>query len=250
MLQLQDLEQGTEEHAVLSTILMVATTIRKDNAILLPAAHKYFTSLLKQSPPTSRERTCRWLLKELEKVLGHHMTSTCKHKKHGTVLSRTGGDLINALSHALSVSSKSAANSEPTLAVTNKSGCTYSIEDKICEVGEFLNHKLHNLASTLIENDKREPFDYQTLDIDKQMEMVDPALTQHILTLTKSYNEKRQQYTADDHSLSAHTKKVRRFYCLCVLLFCTNSRCCMPMHLLLTDVLYTTKIFFRAAIFL
>ena len=54
----------------------------------------------------------------------------------------------------------------------------------------------------------REPFDYQTLDIDKQMEMVDPALTQHILTLTKSYNEKRQLYTADEHSLSAHTKKV------------------------------------------
>ena len=236
MLQLQDLEQGIEEHAVLSTILMVGTTIRKDNAILLPAAHKHFTSSLKQPPPRSRECTCRWLLKELEKVLSHHMTSTCKHKKHGTVLSRTGGDLMNALSYALSVSSKSATNSEPTSAVTDKSGCTCSIEDKICEVGEFLNHKLHNLASTLIENDKREPFNYQTLDIDKQMEMVDPALTQHILTLTKSYNEKKQLYTADEHSLSAHTKKVRRFYSLCVLLFCTNSRCCMPMHLLLTDV--------------
>ena len=47
--------------------------------------------------------------------------------------------------------SKSAANSEPNLAVTDKSGCTYSIEDKIREVGEFLNLKLHNLASTLIE---------------------------------------------------------------------------------------------------
>ena len=73
------------------------------------------------------------------------MTSTCKHKKHGTVLSRTGGDLMNALSYALSVSSKSATNSEPTSAVTDKSGCTCCIEDKICEVGEFLNHKLHNL---------------------------------------------------------------------------------------------------------
>ena len=115
---------------------------------------------------------------------------------------------MHALSYALSVSSKSATNSEPTAALTEKSGCTCSIEDKICEVGEFLNHKLHSLASTLIENDKREPFDYQILDINKQMEMVDPALTQHILTLTKSYNEKRQLYTADEHSLSAHTKKV------------------------------------------
>ena len=32
------------------------------------------------------------------------------------------------------------------------------------------------------------------------------------------------------------TLKVRRFYSLCVLLFCPSSRCCMPMHLLLTDV--------------
>ena len=67
------------------------------------------------------------------------------------------------------------------------------------------------------------------------MELVDPTLTQHIQTLTKSYNEKRQQGTADEHSLSTHTKKVRRFYYLCVLLFCTNNRCCMPLHALLTD---------------
>ena len=56
MQQLQDLEQGTEEHVLLSTILMVAVTIRKDNAILLPTVHKHFTSLLKQ-PPTSGELT-------------------------------------------------------------------------------------------------------------------------------------------------------------------------------------------------
>ena len=179
MQKLQGLEQGTEEYALLSTIVMVAVTIRKDNAILLPSVHKHFASLLKQ-PPTSGERTHRWLLKELEKVLGHHMTSTCKQKKHGTVLSRTGGDLMNALSCALSASSKPATNTEATSAVTEKSACICSIEDKVHEVGEFLNHKLHNLASTMIDNDKREPFDYQTLDIDKQMELVDPALTQHI----------------------------------------------------------------------
>ena len=182
MLQLQDLDQGTERYALLSTILKVATTIRKDNAILLPSAHKHFTSLLKQ-PPISGERTSRWLLKELEKVLGHHMTSTCKQKKHGTVLSRTGGDLMNALSCALSANSKSATNTESTAVVTDDHGCTCSMEDKLSEVGEFLNNKLHNLASTLIEN---EPFDYQKLDIDKHMEMVDPVLTQHIVTLTQS----------------------------------------------------------------
>ena len=69
--------------------------------------------------------------------------------------------------------------SEQITATLENSACTCTIEEKISEVGEFLNHKLHNLASTMIQNDKRDPFDYQSLDIDKQMELVDPTLTQH-----------------------------------------------------------------------
>ena len=41
-----------------------------------------------------------------------------------------------------------------------------SIKDK---VGELMNHKLHTLASSLIDSDQSQPFDYQTLDIGKQM---------------------------------------------------------------------------------
>ena len=122
---------------------------------------------------------------------------------------------MHALSSALS---KSATKCEPTTAKLEDSvcTCTYTIEEKTSEVGEFLNHKMHNLASTMIQNGKREPFDYQSLDIDKQMELVDPALTQNIQTITKPYNEMRQQGTADEHSLSTHTKKMCRFYCFCV----------------------------------
>ena len=102
------------------------------------------------------------------------------------------------------------------------------MEDKVREVGELMNHKLHTLASSLIDSDQSQPFDYQTLDIGKQIAQVDPLLLQHIDTLTRSYNETRRRLSED--SLSAHTKRVRKFYCLCVLLFCTNNRCCMPMH--------------------
>ena len=151
--RIQHSEHQSEEYAVLSTALMVGSALRKDTAILLPTAYKHFLSQVKRSP-VSEECSCRWLLKELEKVLGHHMTSTCRQKKHGTVLSHTGGDLMHALSSALSVSAKSVTKSEPTSTVT-ESTCTCTIEDKIREVGEFLNHTLHDLASTMIENDKK-----------------------------------------------------------------------------------------------
>ena len=180
--KLQHSEHQSQEHAVLSTALMVGSALRKDTAVLLPTAYKHFLSLVK-SPSVNEERSCRWLLKELEKILGHHMTSIRKQKKHGTVLSRTGGDLMHALSSALGVTARSASKSESTSAtIEEKSACTCTIEEKISEVGKFLNHKLHNLASTLITNDKTEPFDYQTLDIDKQMELADPVLLQHNYT--------------------------------------------------------------------
>ena len=89
---------------------------------------------------------------------------------------------MHALSSALSIS---ATKYEQTATLEN-SACTCTIEEKIREVGKFLNHKLHNLASTTIQNDKRDPFDYQSLDIDKQMELVDPTLTQHIQTLSRT----------------------------------------------------------------
>lgn len=32
-------------------------------------------------------------------------------------------------------------------------------------------------------------------------------------------------------------RRIRRFYCLCALLFCTNSTCSFPIHTLLTDII-------------
>ena len=38
-------------------------------------------------------------------------------------------------------------------------------------------------------------------------------------------------------ALKARVKKVHRFFCLCVLLFCTDDRCHLPLHALITDAL-------------
>ena len=105
----------------------------------------------------NEERGCRWLLNKPEKALDHHAFHL-QTMKHGT-----GGDLMHGV---LSVTTKSATKREPTsgTCITEISTCTIEVE--ISRVGEFLNHKLHDLTSTMIENNKREPFDYQTLDID------------------------------------------------------------------------------------
>ena len=66
--KMQESEQS-EEYALFSTVLMVGSTTGKHNAVLLPTAHKHFLYLIKKKTPMPMERSCRWLLRQLEKVI-------------------------------------------------------------------------------------------------------------------------------------------------------------------------------------
>ena len=53
-----------------------------------------------------------------------------------------------------------------------------------------------------------------------------------------SQRESRGTSAVTDPTSSAHHwKKVRRLFLLCTMLFCTDDRCSMPMHILVTDLI-------------
>ena len=65
---------------------------------------------------------------------------------------------------------------------------------------------------------------------------MDPTLWSAITSLTRSISERRDTSRVSDTTTPIHhTKKVRRFYCLCVLMYCTDDRCHLPLHNLITD---------------
>ena len=92
----------------------------------------------------------------------------------------------------------------------------------------YLNDKVHTYISDLIKQDSLSVHDITTIDIDRCIDSVDPELWDAICLLTKPIKEE-----AKPNSI----RRVRRFYCLCVLLFCTNSCCSFPIHTLLTDII-------------
>ena len=94
----QSLDKGSEALPLTTTTIMVAETIRNEQAIMLPAVFTYYNSRLNS---TFAKHSSRWLLQQIQEALGHHLKSVCKHKKYGTVLYRAGGDLLQALSAAL-----------------------------------------------------------------------------------------------------------------------------------------------------
>ena len=69
--------------------------------------------------------------------------------------------------------------------------------------------------------------------MDKIIESIDPDLWKMMTDLTKSCREA----TRPEKHILTQSRKLRCFYCLCVLLFITNNQCNTPLHVLLTDVL-------------
>ena len=57
-----------------------------------------------------------------------------------------------------------------------------------------------------------------------------------ICSITQSVSERKGKGKATDFTLHQHVKSIRRFFCLCVLMFCTNDRCYTPVHNLITDM--------------
>ena len=224
----QSLKQGSEPSSLTAATIMVAEKIRHQKAIMLPAVAAYFKSVVTDEDSTTT-RTTRWLLRQLEKALGHHLKSACKHRKYGTILYRAGGDLLHALSSALG--SKCAGTDGKCTTLPSTTSNKIPLEEAIDIVGEEMNKKIHQQVGNLL---SQEQYDYRTIHFDNLIESIDPQIWRLITTMTRS---KRTTQALHDQTLYAHTKKVRQFYCLCTLLFCTNNRCCMPVHLLLTDVI-------------
>ena len=87
-------------------------------------------------------------------------------------------------------------------------------------VADYLNEKVHDLATRLLEGCEQVPVDANSFDLEAFAGRVDPDLWETVTRLTQSSNDKlgRKQSVA------------------CAIVFCaTGGRCSVPLHTLLTD---------------
>ena len=90
---------------------------------------------------------------------------------------------------------------------------------------------MHKEVSKLLARDVTDPFQSHMFDIDKSISNVDGTLWSVLTLLTRSISERRgTARVVDPTSHSYLIKRIRRFYCLCCLMFCTDNRCSLPLH--------------------
>ena len=178
--------------------------------------------------------TSRYILSNLINHLQHHLTYKCTVRKYGTIILRPNTDLIPILSKALwdihtlkkRQTQNLTRNMQGTVEIDHSALPNHSIQD--------VNQLIHAEIRKLLQKDMESPFEHHSINLDKLIEETDQRLWETICSLTESVSERRTAGDKTSESQS-HTKKVRRYFLLCCLLFCTDSHCSFPLHTLVTD---------------
>ena len=236
--------QSTSE-LVDATMKRVVVAVGKElldrNVLLLPSVYDLFCSQaselscnLEEEVDTTKLVTSAWIMSSLKVTLKNHIVYTCKIRKYGTLIYRPNTDLASALSRALwqlrtihKVPSEimSTASSAPV------NPCPNAVLDD-------LNLRAQSLVKTQLSTHAHTPPELDDINIDKMIEETDSKLWEAICLLTRSISERRGTSKVNDPSSPSYqSKKTRRFYLLCALLFCINDRCSLPIHTLITDLI-------------
>ncbi len=190
------------------TVLSVAHDLQENRAITLLSAHSRFLSNIEillsmcTFQHTSQKKTHRWLLGQLSTQLKHHMSYTCIVKKHGVFIYRQGREL-HALSHTM-YSARASTKAENLQVVRSK---------------------IQQLIQTTLETTSTAA----SLDLDRMIKNIDPDIWDTICILTMS--------GAGGNRSDSLVKKTRRLFILHQIMFCIDSRCSMPFHLLNADMI-------------
>lgn len=227
------------------TVVYVGEELLQRNALLLPVVYDYFSECLNkalaevnlQGTERKTSLTSLWVLSNLISTLQHHLVYSCKARKYGTLLYRPRTDLTPILQQSLwklrqhELKGNKIQPPQPNQPTSNTLVMDQVLDD--------LNVKIQGQCQNYLAKNDTFINEHSTFGIDKEIEHMNPDLWKAICMLTRSVSERRGTSTSQTNSISTekHRKRIRRFFLLCSLMFCTDDRCSMPMHILNTDVI-------------
>ena len=246
--KLVEADKDITEHTMQYTAIYVAEQLLKQECLLLSSVKQKYTSIMStytQQDNTDNKPTTQWLLSNLIVYLQYHISYTCSVRKHGTLLYRSNGNLLLSISHLLYKSTQTSQqmNEEMREQKSDKeteSGTYIELSNNTeqCSPDE-LNSLLHKQITRNLATDLNAPYPFHALSIEKQVSEIDPTLWAFIKSITRSISDRRGYNTKANqpNTLQHHVKQVRQLFCLSALMFCTDDRCSVPLHTLITDAI-------------
>ena len=220
-------------HATHVCALSVGDALLQQTALLLPNVYDTFCNTLgeiseQQSIALSQDIqgvvSPGWLRSQLSLTLENHMSYRMCIKRYGTLIYRSGGDLLHALTVSLG-HNRSKTKKKAELPAEKK-----NFDQQLIPTCKFINQKVHKCITKLVGEDLECPHNIEDVDIDNFISQLDEDLWAAVCTMTQPLSLKGKR-----NEESSVLRKIRRVFCVCVLMFTTNSQCSFPLHTLVAD---------------
>ena len=231
------------EYIVCKLCTYMGERMKADEAMLLPKLYKLFTNEFlaqKQHFPNisvsdSDIPTKRWLTSHIHAHFENEIEVQCIHRCYGTLIYHKSCDLVHALSSALGKSETGISDTASTF-TSDVSVEQPTLQEQMNTVALYINQKLHERANAQKETFS-DPRSISTLNLSAALNTVNPDLLHFLRTMTQPIRCSRRKLfdCTTSAEYNSHTKNVRLFYALSMLVFCTYPQCSVPMHVLVTE---------------
>lgn len=115
-----------------------------------------------------------------------------------------------------------------TATVSTQTSQQSNIEQETKVVAEYINSRMHEQAKVLTKTYQDSPQKIRSLNLRDFIQTLDPTLLNFIKAITQPVRK---------NAGNCNSRSIRQLYSLCTLLFCTNSKASMPIHVLLTEMI-------------
>jgi len=232
---LNDDHTNTLTKSTLSAVIFVAEHLKQEKAVLLPWVCHVFLDAYHGSVASSDDSVSkpileigdsnvkfsgRWLLNQLILYLHEHMAYKCTHRRFGIVLYRKRGDILTSLSWALHDSHTHNVDTETLSLDTN---ITTSDTTTLLHAGQILSDVLTNENKRLSKKENCQ----LVFNVDNDLEEINPNLVRFIQSMVEEDS---------GSEVTKHTRKVRIYFIICLLLYCKNPKLPPPLQNILADV--------------
>ena len=227
--------------AVAYTARFVAGSLLQNKALLLPSVSRLFIEQYYGADCTDVHSirievgdgfvmySSRWLLHQLIAELSFHLKYKCVHQRFGIILYRHEGNLLTSLSWALG--STLDANTAAYVPIT---GTCKSINEKeiLNNAAVIVNDMLHEEIKKTACTKELQESDPRSLNIEQSIKEFNPLLWEFLVACTKSIRSRSHKETEK----LKYAKRMRLYFLVNQLMYCTNIEQPSPIHNILADV--------------
>ena len=119
---------------------------------------------------------------------------------------------------------------------------TLDITSKLISINcitQCVNTLVHKQIQMFLTADLTTTYRFDQIEVNVLVSEIDPQLWSFMKSITRSISERRGYNVKANkmHTSPYHICKIRCLFCLCVLMFCTDDRCSIPLHMLVTDTI-------------